>query len=87
MQVNGQDAGGLQKCSCTANALEARLPYDKYMDAQLVIALRQAGGRNSAIYRDTEPMKAIVNDFTRAQSDANRECFGAASSTNGATKR
>ena len=87
MQMNGQDASGLRKCSCAVNALEAHLSYDKYRDAQLVVALRQAGGRNAAIYRDTAPMKAILTDFTRAQADANRECFGATSSANGGAQR
>jgi hypothetical protein len=76
MQVNGQEAEGLRKCSCAINALEALLPYDNYKDAQLVLAMRQAGGRNAGIFRDTAPMQAIVSDFTRAQEVANRECFG-----------
>jgi hypothetical protein len=76
MQMNGQEAEGLRKCSCAVNALEARLPYDKYKDAQLVLAMRQAGGRDAGIFRDTAPMQAIVSDFTRAQEVANRECFG-----------
>jgi hypothetical protein len=76
MQMNGQQAEGLHKCSCAINALEARLPYDNYKDAQLVLAMRQAGGRNAGIFRDTAPMQAIVSDFTGAQKAANRECFG-----------
>jgi hypothetical protein len=76
MQVNGQEAEGLRKCSCAINALEALLPYDNYKDAQLVLAMRQAGGRNAGIFRDAAPMQAIVSDFTRAQEVANRECFG-----------
>jgi hypothetical protein len=67
----------MHKCSCAINALEALLPYDKYKDAQLVVAMREAGGRQAAIFRDTAPMQTIVSDFTRAQEMANRECFGA----------
>jgi hypothetical protein len=76
MEMNGKTGESLQKCSCAINALEDRLPYDRYADAKLVLALRQAGGRNGAIYRDTAPMKNIVNDFVRAQQEANRICFG-----------
>jgi hypothetical protein len=76
MEMNGKTGESLQKCSCAINALETRLPYDRYADAKLVLALRQAGGRNGDIYRDTAPMKSIVNDFIRAQREANQTCFG-----------
>lgn len=75
MQVNGQNAEGMRRCSCTVNALEARLSYDQFRDAQIVVALRQ-GGRNAAIFRDTAPMQAVVSGFTSAQEAANGECFG-----------
>jgi hypothetical protein len=67
MQMNGPEADGLRKCPCAINALEARLPDDHYKDAQLVLAMRQADGRNAGIFRDTAPMRAIVSDFIRAQ--------------------
>lgn len=75
MELNGRNAVGLQRCSCAVNALEKRLSYDQYTDASMVVALRQAGGRNGAIFRDTAPMKQIVADFVRAQKAANIECF------------
>ena len=78
MKLNGDDANAMTRCSCAVNAVEKRLSYDQYTDAQMVIALRQAGGRTAGIYRDTPAMKGIVNDFIRAQSAANTQCFGAA---------
>jgi hypothetical protein len=81
MGVNGDNAEGLQKCSCAVNALEARLPFEQYRDAQMVLALRQAGGRNASLFRDTAPMKAIVKQFVNAQADANHVCFGAPQTT------
>ncbi len=78
MEMNGQNADGLRKCSCAINAVEAQLPYPDYSDAELVLAMRQAGGRHAAIFRDTAPMKKIVDKFLRAQRAANEQCFGAA---------
>jgi hypothetical protein len=72
MQMNGPEAEGLRKCPRAINALEARLPHDHYKDAQLMLAMRQADGRNAGIFRDTAPMRAIVSDFIRAQKAANR---------------
>ena len=76
METNGRDSDGLRKCSCAINAIEAQLPYQQYSEAVLVFAMRQAGGEKAAIYRDTAPMKEVADRFIRAQSMANRQCFG-----------
>ena len=76
METNGQNAEGLQKCSCAINAIERQLPYEQYSDAVIVFAMRQAGGERAAIYRDTAGMKDIADRFVDAQSEANRQCFG-----------
>jgi hypothetical protein len=76
MELNGQDADGLHKCSCAINAIEAQLSYQQYSEAVLVFALRQAGGQRAAIFRETAPMKEVADRFLRAQSEANRQCFG-----------
>jgi hypothetical protein len=75
-EMNGRNAEGLQKCSCAINAIEAELPYEQYSDAALVFAMRQAGGERAALYRDTFAMKEIADRFIRAQTRANRQCFG-----------
>ena len=76
LEMNGQNAEGLQKCSCAINAVEAELSYEQYSDAGLVFAMRQAGGERGALYRDTVAMKEIADRFIRAQTRANRQCFG-----------
>ena len=76
LAMNGQNAEGLQKCSCAINAIEAELPYEQYSDAALVFAMRQAGGESAALYRDTVAMKEIADRFIRVQTRANRQCFG-----------
>jgi hypothetical protein len=76
LEMNGQNAEGLQKCSCAINAIEVQLSYDEYSEAVLVFAMRQAGGERAALYRDTVAMKEIADRFIRAQIRANRQCFG-----------
>jgi hypothetical protein len=76
MEMNGQSAEGLQKCSCAINAIEGQLSYEQYSEAVLVFAMRQGGGERAALYRDTVAMKEIADRFMRAQSRANRQCFG-----------
>jgi hypothetical protein len=77
MELNGQNAEGLRKCSCAINAIERQLPHDDYSNAELVFAMRQAGGERAAIFRDTATMKEVADRFLRVQAEANRQCFGA----------
>src|SRR5437764_367858 len=72
METNGQNAEGLQKCSCAINAIEVQLSYEQYSEAVLVFALRQAGGEQAAIYRDAVAMREIADWFIGAQTRANR---------------
>ena len=60
-----QNAEGMHRCSCTIDALAARLSYDQFKDAQLVVTLRQAGGRNGGIFRDAAPGLAERARFLR----------------------
>jgi hypothetical protein len=76
MELNGRDADGLRRCSCAINTVEKQLSHDEYSDAELVFAMRQAGGERAAIFRDTATMKEIADRFLRVQADANRQCFG-----------
>ena len=76
VEANGQNAEALQKCSCAINAIESQLSYQEYSDAGLVFAMRQGGGAGAALYRDAIPMREIADRFTRAQTRANRQCFG-----------
>ena len=76
METNGQNAEGLQKCSCAINAIEAQLSYEQYSEAVLVFAMRKAGGEQAAIYRDAVAMREIADRFIGAQTRANRQCFG-----------
>jgi hypothetical protein len=77
MEMNGQNAEGLRTCSCAINAIERQLSHDEYSDAELVFAMRQAGGERAALFRDTASMKEVADRFLRVQAEANRQCFGA----------
>jgi hypothetical protein len=76
VEMNGQDADGLQKCSCAINAIEGQLSYKEYSDAVLVFSMRQAGGQRAAVFRDAVSMREIADRFISAQTRANRQCFG-----------
>lgn len=75
MQTNGQSREVLIKCSCSVDVVASILPYDKYVEAETVLALRQTGGERMAIFRSATVTEAIVADLRRAQAEAEILCF------------
>ena len=75
MQVNGQSREALEKCSCSIDAIAAILPYKEYEEADVIMAMRQRGGDNAAMFRDHPPMMEKVNNLKRAQAEGELRCF------------
>jgi hypothetical protein len=44
MAANGQTQDALRRCSCSMDTIASVLPYDDYVKAQTVIAMRGQGG-------------------------------------------
>lgn len=75
MAANGQTQEALRRCSCSIDAIAAILPYDRYVEAETVLRMRQVPGERSAIFRGTAPTTAVVADLRRAQAEAEISCF------------
>ena len=44
MAANGQTREALHKCSCSQDVLSSILPYDRYVEAETVLSMRQGVG-------------------------------------------
>ena len=75
MAVNGQGRDVLQKCSCSIDVIASILPYEKYVEAETVLSLRQTGGERMSVFRTTPLAKTLVADLRRAQAEAEILCF------------
>ncbi|WP_108258003.1 hypothetical protein [Mangrovicoccus ximenensis] len=75
MAVNGQGRDVLERCSCSVDQIAAVLPYEKYVEAETVLSLRQVGGERMAIFRSSPSAEALVADLRRAQAEAEILCF------------
>ncbi len=75
MAVNGQGRDVLEKCSCSIDTIATLLPYDRYVEAETVMSLRQTGGERMAIFNSSAAANAIVADLKRAQAEAEILCF------------
>ena len=75
MAANGQTRRALEQCSCSIDVVASILPYERYVEAEAVLRLRQVGGEKTTIFRSSEPAKAMVADLRRAQAEAEIRCF------------
>ncbi len=75
MASSGQTQQMLQKCSCSIDVIASILPYEKYVQSETVLRMRQVGGEKTAMFKDAPWMKAVIDDLKRAQAEAEIRCF------------
>jgi succinate dehydrogenase/fumarate reductase flavoprotein subunit len=75
MAANGQTHQMLEKCSCSIDLIASILPYDRYVEAETVLRMRQISGEKSAIFKTEPHLRAAVADLKRAQAESEIRCF------------
>lgn len=75
MAANGQTRDVLEKCACSIDVIASILPYERYVEAETVMSLRQTGGERMSIFRSAAMARTIVADLRRAQAEAEIICF------------
>jgi hypothetical protein len=75
MAANGQTRDALQRCSCSLDVIASILPYDRYVEAETVLMMRQGVGRQASMFRSTKTFDDMVAELRRAQAEAEIRCF------------
>lgn len=75
MATNGQTVEALRRCSCSIDVIASLLPYERYVEAETVLRMRQVGGERTLLFRDTAVAKDLVEDLRRAQAEGEVRCF------------
>jgi hypothetical protein len=75
MKANGETQELLQKCSCSIDVIASIIPYDSYVAAETIISMSQVTGPVGSEFRSTEPAKLALQEFRRAQAEAEIRCF------------
>jgi hypothetical protein len=75
MKANGETQEILQKCSCSIDVIASIIPYDGYVAAETILSMSQVTGPVGSEFRATEPAKLALQDFRRAQAEAEIRCF------------
>jgi hypothetical protein len=75
MAANGQSRDMLERCSCSIDILASIMPYDRYLQAETILSMRQGVGERTSMFRNTKMFDDIVAELRRAQAEAEIRCF------------
>jgi hypothetical protein len=75
MKANGETRELLDKCSCSIDVIASIIPYARYVTAETVLSMSQVTGPVGSEFRSTEQAKLALQDFRRAQAEAEIRCF------------
>jgi hypothetical protein len=75
MKANGETQELLQKCSCSIDVIASIIPYNNYVTAETILSMSQVTGPVGSEFRSTEPARLALQEFRRAQAEAEIRCF------------
>jgi hypothetical protein len=75
MKANGETQEILQRCSCSIDVIASIIPYDRYVSTETILSMSQVTGPVGSEFRSTEPARLAVQEFRRAQAEAEVRCF------------
>jgi hypothetical protein len=75
MAANGQSRAVLERCACSVDVLATILPYDRYQQAETILAMRQGMGQRAATFRNAKMFDDMVAELRRAQAEAEIRCY------------
>jgi hypothetical protein len=75
MKANGETQEILNKCSCSIDVIASIIPYDRYVATETILSMSQVTGPVGSEFRSTEPARLAVQEFRRAQAEAEVRCF------------
>jgi hypothetical protein len=75
MKANGETQEILRKCSCSIDVIASIIPYDRYVTTETILSMSQVTGPVGSEFRSTEQAKLAVQEFRRAQAEAEIRCF------------
>jgi hypothetical protein len=75
MKANGETPEILQKCSCSIDVIASIIPYERYVTTETILSMSQVTGPVGSEFRSTDPARLALQEFRRAQAEAEVRCF------------
>ncbi|MDQ0507215.1 hypothetical protein [Xanthobacter agilis] len=75
MGANGETREAMTRCACSVDTLASILPYDRYVEAETILSMRQGVGQAASVFRGVKMYDDTIADLRRAQAEAEVRCF------------
>jgi poly-beta-hydroxyalkanoate depolymerase len=75
MKANGETRQALEQCSCSIDVIASIVPYDRYVTTETILSMSQVTGPVGSEFRSTESARLALQEFRRAQAEAEVRCF------------
>ena len=75
MKANGETQETLRRCSCSIDVIASLIPYDSYVATETILSMSQVTGPVGSEFRSTERARQTLQEFRRAQAEAEVRCF------------
>lgn len=75
MAVNGQTPEILRKCSCSIDFIASVIPYEKYVQIETILRMRQLHSERTAIFHGSMWANAMIDELKSVEAESTLECF------------
>lgn len=75
MAANGQTRDSLLHCSCSIDVIASIMPYERYVQMETILSMRQGIGQQANTFRSMKIYDDMVAELRRAQAEAEIRCF------------
>ena len=75
MAVSGQTPAMLQKCSCSIDFIASVIPYEKYVQMETILRMRQVLGERTAVFRGTMWANSMIDELRSVEAESTLACF------------
>ena len=75
MAVNGQTPEMLRKCSCSIDFVASVIFYEKYVQIETILRMRQLHSERTAVFRESMWANSLIDELKSVDAEATLECF------------
>ena len=75
LAVNGQTPEMLRKCSCSIDFIASVIPYEKYVQIETILRMRQLHSERTAIFHGSMWANAMIDELKSVEAESTLECF------------
>ena len=75
LAVNGQTPEMLRKCSCSIDFIASVISYEKYVQMETILRMRQLRNERSTPFRQSKWANSMIDELKSVEAESTLVCF------------